>query len=86
MALTTRAAAKERQRIAYADLGVEQLGGVYERILDYEPAVSTGPRRQSRWFAAGRRKATGTFYTPRALTEFLVRRALAPLVDDAELG
>jgi hypothetical protein len=83
MSLTTRVAAKERQRIAYADLGVEQLGGVYERILDYEPAVSTGPRRTVTLVAAGRRKATGTFYTPRALTEFLVRRALAPLVNDA---
>src|SRR6185436_100704 len=30
----------------------------------------------------GRRKATGTFYTPRALTEFMVRRALAPLVHE----
>ena len=32
---------------------------------------------------AGRRKTTGAFYTPRALTEYLVRRTLAPLVRDA---
>ena len=31
----------------------------------------------------GARKATGTFYTPRALTTHLVRRTLAPLVDGA---
>ncbi len=81
MALTTRAAAGERQRIAYGDLGVEQLGGVYERILDFEPvsAGANGPLL----VPTGRRKATGTFYTPRALTEFMVRRALAPLVNDA---
>jgi hypothetical protein len=83
MALTTQPGAGGRQRISYADLGVEQLGGVYERILDYEP-VSTGGRRPALTLVrAGRRKATGTFYTPRALTEFMVRRALAPLVRDA---
>jgi hypothetical protein len=82
MALTTRTAAGERQRIAYGDLGVEQLGGVYERILDFEP-VSAGGGRAPVLVPAGRRKATGTFYTPRALTEFMVRRALAPLVNDA---
>ena len=39
------------------------------------PAVTLRP--------AGRRKATGSFYTPRALTDFLVRRTLHPLVDGA---
>src|SRR4029079_18161619 len=32
---------------------------------------------------SGRRKRTGTFYTPRAMTEYLVRRTLAPLVHGA---
>jgi hypothetical protein len=80
IALTTRARAYGRQRIAYAELGVEQLGGVYERILDFSPAVLEGNARALTLVRAGRRKATGTFYTPRALTEFLVRRTLAPLV------
>jgi hypothetical protein len=30
----------------------------------------------------GRRKATGTFYTPRSITDYLVRRTLHPLVQD----
>lgn len=71
LALTTRTSRAGRQRIAYGDLGVEQLGGVYERVLDLDPTGSD------------RRKTTGSFYTPRALTEFLVRRTLAPLVHDA---
>ena len=84
LALTTRAGRDGRQRIAYADLGVEQLGGVYERILDFEPAAGTSadPGRLT-LVRAGRRKTTGAFYTPRALTEYLVRRTLAPLVRDA---
>jgi Eco57I restriction-modification methylase len=83
LSLTTVQRGAIRRRIAYADLGVEQLGGVYERILDYVPGVSTGDGSSLTLQKVGRRKATGTYYTPRALTEFLVRRALAPLVKDA---
>jgi hypothetical protein len=81
LALTTRRGSDGRERIAYADLGVEQLGAVYEHILDYVSAgaAAGGAARQP----GSRRKATGTFYTPRSLTEYLVRRTLAPLVDNA---
>ncbi len=82
LALTTRpvrSGTAGRERIAYADLGVEQLGGVYERLLDFRvPEDATPPLGKGE-----RRKATGSFYTPRPLTEYLVRRALAPLVADA---
>src|SRR5690606_38389152 len=33
LALTTRPGRSGRERIAYGDLGVDQLGGVYERVL-----------------------------------------------------
>ncbi len=81
LALTTRASAGGRQRISYGDLGVEQLGGVYERVLDLEPVATATPARGLQ--RTERRKSTGSFYTPRSLTEYLVRRALAPLVADA---
>lgn len=84
LALTTRRGnAGGRERISYGDLGVEQLGAVYERVLDYEPEADCPARAGLRLRATGRRKATGTFYTPRALTDFLVRRTLYPLVRDA---
>lgn len=67
-----------RRRIAYADLGVEQLGAVYERVLEYETVRTNGRLALERTSAA--RKATGSFYTPRSLTDFLVRRTLYPLV------
>jgi hypothetical protein len=68
-----------RARIAYRDLDVEQLGAVYEHILDYEPR----PRgRAIELVRAGDiRKATGTFYTPRGVTSHLVQRVLNPLVE-----
>lgn len=78
LALATTNSPKGRRRIAYHDLGVEQLGAVYERVLEHEPvATRTGIvlRRTST-----ERKATGSFYTPRSITEFVVRRTLQPLV------
>lgn len=81
LALTTRQTRSGRERITYGDLGVEQLGGVYERVLDYELGVDE--RGRLALVRGGARKATGTFYTPRPLTEYLVRRTLAPLVADA---
>ena len=77
LAVTTRPAADRRERITYADLGVEQLGAVYERVLDYEPSASASGVTL---VPSGRRKGSGTFYTPRSMTEYLVRRTLAPLV------
>ncbi|HEV3485804.1 MAG TPA: N-6 DNA methylase, partial [Vicinamibacterales bacterium] len=81
LALTTCPGANARERISYADLGVEQLGGVYERLLDFAPARVEG--RTPALVRAERRRTTGSFYTPRSLTEFVVRRTLAPLVADA---
>ncbi len=81
VALATRPARDGRQPIRYADLGVEQLGAVYERILDLDPATVGRPaadRRPHRHSV--RRKETGTFYTPQPLCDFIVRRTLRPLV------
>ena len=80
-----------RVRIDYRDLGVEQLGAVYESVLEYEPATGDRPAPAApradpvpRLRRGGdRRKATGSFYTPRSVTEYLVRRTLHPLVDGA---
>lgn len=65
IALGTRHDRAGRAVISYADLGVEELGAIYERVLD----------------AGGTRKHTGTFYTPQALADFVVHRTLGPLVE-----
>jgi hypothetical protein len=93
IALTTRRAPDggARERIAYRDLGVEQLGTVYETLLDYEPSIRPAARRgrQRRQYdvslqrGSGVRKATGTFYTPLPIADYLVRRTLGPLIREA---
>src|SRR5205823_9804 len=74
------------------DLGVEQLGAVYESVLDYEPAFAEpasaerAPNRRPRVLlrrGGNRRKATGSFYTPQSITDYLLRRTLHPLVESA---
>ena len=74
-----RGAVERTEEIAYADLGVEQLGGVYEHLLDFDAV--TGADGNAVLVPTGRRKATGSFYTPRSLTAFVVRRALGPVVE-----
>jgi N-6 DNA Methylase/Eco57I restriction-modification methylase len=78
-ALTTRVEGGKREEIAYGDLGVEQLGGVYEHLLDFDLATTAAGTKTM--VPTGRRKATGSFYTPRQLTEFIVRRVLGPIVE-----
>ena len=84
-----------RSRISYRDLDVEQLGAVYERVLEYEPADqprasmpgSSGHKGATPVAgpavltrARDTRQSSGTFYTPRTVTAAVVRRALDPLV------
>lgn len=78
IALATEATTAGRRRISYYDLGVEQLGSVYERVLEHQPSRRGSDLVLER--TSIQRKATGSFYTPQALTEFLVRRTLEPLV------
>src|SRR5688500_309069 len=73
-----------RARIAYRELDVEQLGAVYERVLDYQPAPADSGNVLVR--SGDTRKSTGTFYTPRAVTSFLVRRTLDPLLAGRTAG
>lgn len=78
LSLSTERTRAGRRRISYHDLGVEQLGSVYERVLDYRPSRANGVFALER--TSTQRKSSGSFYTPQPLTEFLVRRTLAPLV------
>jgi N-6 DNA Methylase/Eco57I restriction-modification methylase len=79
LSLATEVTPHGRRRISYHDLGVEQLGSVYERVLEYEPARRGNSLTIER--TSTQRKSTASFYTPQALTAYLVRRTLGPLID-----
>ena len=69
------------RRVNYAHLDVEELGSVYESLLDYAPRIS--PDRRNFHLAAGsERKQTGSYYTPPELVRELVDSALVPVMQE----
>jgi hypothetical protein len=105
---------ERRERYSYADLGIDQLGSIYEGLLVYEPSIAQEtlveatlkgevrliPLAQADEYHiaydeetlkpagsfvlriwGGRRKGSGSYYTPHEITAFLVKESLAPLVE-----
>ncbi len=85
LALGTRTDRAGRLPLNYGDFGVEQLGAVYERVLDLDPDTigTTHPIPAIRSNHSAARKDTGTFYTPQAIADLTIRRTLGPLVHGA---
>ncbi|MGI8405734.1 MAG: Eco57I restriction-modification methylase domain-containing protein [Thermomicrobiales bacterium] len=73
------------RRVNYRDLDVEELGGVYEGLLDHQPALEPLANGMYRfqYGASGERKLTGSYYTPRSLVQELLNSALDPVIDQA---
>ena len=67
-----------RRYINYRDLGVQQLGSIYERLLEQEVVREDGGILvRPNIFA---RKDSGSYYTPDDLVSLIVRETLEPLV------
>ncbi len=68
----------ERKYINYRDLSVQQLGSIYERLLEHE-VVREGAIVDIRpnIFA---RKGSGSYYTPDDLVSLIIRETLEPLI------
>jgi type I restriction-modification system DNA methylase subunit len=72
-----------RRRVNFAGLDVEELGSVYESLLDYHPEVEIdGERSKFELVAGSERKETGSYYTPPELVRELVKTALEPVIED----
>ncbi|MEG3055760.1 MAG: DNA methyltransferase [Methanoculleus sp.] len=81
-----------RQRISYADLSVEEIGAIYESLLDYTPRITTGFEEvNGREYRPGQfmldprgseRKTTGSYYTNPDLIAELIKSALDPVIAD----
>ncbi len=73
---------KVTRRINYAALDVEELGSVYESLLDYHPIVREDNGRLKFDLAYGtERKSTGSYYTRPELVAELVKSALEPVIE-----
>jgi hypothetical protein len=70
-----------RRRVNFAGLDVEELGSVYEALLDYYPQVTVeGEASRFELVAGSERKSTGSYYTPPELVRELIKSALEPVV------
>lgn len=71
------------RRVNYAALDVEELGSVYESLLDFAPVFTPEGNRVSFHLVTGtERKSTGSYYTQPDLVQSLIHSTLAPVVRD----
>jgi hypothetical protein len=76
---------QSRRVVDYKNLGAEELGSVYESLLELHPEVNTEAATFELKTAAGsERKTTGSYYTPTSLVDCLLNSALDPVLDEAE--
>ena len=74
---------KQKIRVNYAALNVEEFGSVYEGLLEYEPVFqSVGNRFQFAFAQGDERAATGSHYTPDDLVQPLIKHSLDYLIAD----
>ncbi|MFF4763886.1 Eco57I restriction-modification methylase domain-containing protein [Streptomyces sp. NPDC001292] len=70
-------------RVDYRHLGADELGSVYESLLELIPRHN--PAKNEFWLqdlvAGNKRKTTGSYYTPSVLIEKLLDNALDPVIE-----
>lgn len=72
-------------RINWRDMKTEELGSVYESLLEIRPILQPNGAFELDSGAKGnQRKTSGSYYTPDSLVETLLDSALDPVLDQAE--
>jgi hypothetical protein len=80
-----------RRPVDYKNLGSEELGGVYEQLLELHPEINpTAPLAADRFTlgisAGNERKTSGSHYTPDSLVQVCLDTALEPLLSERLAG
>ncbi|HEY3894980.1 MAG TPA: DNA methyltransferase [Pseudonocardiaceae bacterium] len=74
----------QRRPVDFRNLDSEELGSVYESLLELHPSYDPENQTFTLVGAAGNeRKETGSYYTPSSLTEALLDSALNPVLNEA---
>jgi hypothetical protein len=72
------------RRVDFGNLGAEELGSIYESLLELIPHYDPDQRSYTLTLLRGNeRKESGSYYTPTSLVECLLDSALDPLLDEA---
>lgn len=76
--------AQARRPVDFKNLGSEELGSIYESLLELHPEIGTNAATFELKTASGHeRKTTGSYYTPTSLITCLLDSALDPVLDEA---
>ena len=70
-----------RRFVNYRDMSVQQLGSIYERLLEREPVRGSDGKILIRPNPYAR-KDSGSFFTPQELVDLIVDRTLKPLAEE----
>jgi hypothetical protein len=77
--------ARRWRRVDYQNLGAEELGSIYESLLELVPKWSKEKREFLLDVMAGNeRKSTGSYYTPTTLIDCLLDSTLDSVLNDAQ--
>jgi hypothetical protein len=72
------------RQVDFGNLGSEELGSVYESLLELHPRIDSDQGPFTLAVAPGHeRKTTGSYYTPSSLIKCLLDSALDPVVEEA---
>ncbi|QEL14825.1 Eco57I restriction-modification methylase domain-containing protein [Limnoglobus roseus] len=83
-ALSVISDGKARRSVDYRNLGAEELGSVYESLLELQPRFDPDAITFTLESASGNeRKTTGSYYTPTSLITCLLDSALDPVLAEA---
>ena len=73
-----------QRSVDYKNLGAEELGGIYESLLELVPRHNSVEQTLTLENLAGNdRKTTGSYYTPTSLIDLVLDETLTPLLDEA---
>ncbi len=82
--LGTTKEGKQAAVVNWRNIGAEELGSIYESLLELHPELNKEAGTFKLEVAAGHeRKTTGSYYTPTALVDCLLDSALDPVLDEA---
>lgn len=87
-AVTTQGKASNLTPVDYRNMGPEELGSVYESLLELVPSIDLPARRfgfvgitEAGSTAGNARKTSGSYYTPDSLVQELIKSALDPVIE-----
>lgn len=87
-AVITQGKASSLTPVGYRNMGPEELGSVYESLLELVPTIDLPARRfgfvgitEEGSTAGNARKTSGSYYTPDSLVQELIKSALDPVIE-----